>query len=387
MIKYACLNPIAEVGLKKLPESFEKTDVVEEAEAILVRSAKMHEMQFSDKLLAVARAGAGVNNIPLDTLAKKGVVVFNTPGANANGVKELVLAGLLLSSRDIIGGVEWVKSELDNPEIEKLVEKKKKQFAGCEIKGKKLGIIGLGAIGQMVANAAIGLGMEVYGYDPYISIDGAWNLSRSIKHINDVNDIYSQCDYITIHVPALDSTKGMINEEAISLMKPSTVILNFARDILVDETALVKALKEGRVRKYVTDFANMTVADAPNVIITPHIGASTVESEDNCAIMAARELKDYILNGNIKNSVNYPRCDLGECQSAGRIAILHENKVNMISTFTGMIADAGINISNLTNKSKGDYAYTLIDVESPETDALLGTLLNTEGVLRVRKVK
>ncbi|MGI6042073.1 MAG: 3-phosphoglycerate dehydrogenase family protein [Candidatus Alectryocaccobium sp.] len=387
MIKYACLNPIAEVGLKKLPESFEKTDVVEDAEAILVRSAKMHEMQFSDKLLAVARAGAGVNNIPLDTLAKKGVVVFNTPGANANGVKELVLAGLLLSSRDIIGGVEWVKSELDNPEIEKLVEKKKKQFAGCEIKGKKLGIIGLGAIGQMVANAAIGLGMEVYGYDPYISIDGAWNLSRSIKHINDVKDIYSQCDYITIHVPALDSTKGMINEEAISLMKPSTVILNFARDILVDEPALVKALKEGRVRKYVTDFANMTVADAPNVIITPHIGASTVESEDNCAIMAARELKDYILNGNIKNSVNYPRCDLGECQSAGRIAILHENKVNMISTFTGMIADAGINISNLTNKSKGDYAYTLIDVESPETDALLGTLLNTEGVLRVRKVK
>ncbi len=387
MIKYACLNPIAEVGLKKLPESFEKTDVVEDAEAILVRSAKMHEMQFSDKLLAVARAGAGVNNIPLDTLAKKGVVVFNTPGANANGVKELVLAGLLLSSRDIIGGVEWVKSELDNPEIEKLVEKKKKQFAGCEIKGKKLGIIGLGAIGQMVANAAIGLGMEVYGYDPYISIDGAWNLSRSIKHINDVKDIYSQCDYITIHVPALDSTKGMINEEAISLMKPSTVILNFARDILVDEPALVKALKEGRVRKYVTDFANMTVADAPNVIITPHIGASTVESEDNCAIMAAHELKDYILNGNIKNSVNYPRCDLGECQSAGRIAILHENKVNMISTFTGMIADAGINISNLTNKSKGDYAYTLIDVESPETDALLGTLLNTEGVLRVRKVK
>ena len=387
MIKYACLNPIAEVGLKKLPESFEKTDVVEDAEAILVRSAKMHEMQFSDKLLAVARAGAGVNNIPLDTLAKKGVVVFNTPGANANGVKELVLAGLLLSSRDIIGGVEWVKSELDNPEIEKLVEKKKKQFAGCEIKGKKLGIMGLGAIGQMVANAAIGLGMEVYGYDPYISIDGAWNLSRSIKHINDVKDIYSQCDYITIHVPALDSTKGMINEEAISLMKPSTVILNFARDILVDEPALVKALKEGRVRKYVTDFANMTVADAPNVIITPHIGASTVESEDNCAIMAARELKDYILNGNIKNSVNYPRCDLGECQSAGRIAILHENKVNMISTFTGMIADAGINISNLTNKSKGDYAYTLIDVESPETDALLGTLLNTEGVLRVRKVK
>ncbi len=387
MIKYACLNPIAEVGLSKLPESFEKTDVVEDAEAILVRSAKMHEMQFSDKLLAVARAGAGVNNIPLDTLAKKGVVVFNTPGANANGVKELVLAGLLLSSRDIIGGVEWVKSELDNPEIDKLVEKKKKQFAGCEIKGKKLGIIGLGAIGQMVANAAIGLGMEVYGYDPYISIDGAWNLSRSIKHINDVNDIYSQCDYITIHVPAMDSTKGMIDEAAISLMKPSTVLLNFARDILIDETALVKALKEGRVRRYVTDFANMTVADAPNVIITPHIGASTVESEDNCAIMAARELKDYILNGNIKNSVNYPRCDLGECQSAGRIAILHENKVNMISTFTGIIGEAGINISNLTNKSKGDFAYTLIDVENPQTDVVLENLLKIDGVLRVRKVK
>ncbi len=387
MVKYACLNPIAQVGLDQFSAGFEKTEEVNEAEAILVRSAKMHDMEISDKLLTVARAGAGVNNIPLDKMAKKGVVVFNTPGANANGVKELVLAGLFLASRDIVGGVEWVKSEKDNPEIAKLVEKQKKQFAGHEIMGKKLGIIGLGAIGQLVANAAVRLGMEVYGYDPYISVDAAWNLSRSVKHINDVNEIYSQCDYITIHVPAMDSTKGMINEEAIAMMKPNVAILNFARDVLIDEVALVKALEEGRVRKYLTDFANTTVANAPNVVITPHLGASTEESEDNCAIMAVREVRDYILNGNIKNSVNYPNCSMGNCEAAGRVAILHMNKPNMISTFTGILGSEGVNISDLTNKSKGEQAYTLIDVESPITQQVAEKLSQADGVFKVRVVK
>jgi D-3-phosphoglycerate dehydrogenase len=385
--KYTCLNPIAQVGLDHFSSNIEKTDSVEDADVILVRSAKMHEMQFSDKLVAVARAGAGVNNIPIDKLAEKGVVVFNTPGANANGVKELVICGLLLASRDIIGGVEWVKSELDNPEIDKLVEKQKKKYAGCEIYGKKLGVIGLGAIGQRVADAATALGMEVYGYDPYISIDAAWNLPRSVKHIKDVNDIYRECDYITIHVPALPSTTGMINEEAISLMKTNAVILNFARDILVDETALVKALKEGRIRKYVTDFANMTVADAPNVIITPHIGASTVEAEDNCAVMAVSELTDFLNNGNIKNSVNFPTVDLGECSTACRIAIIHKNVPSVISKFSTIVANENMNISNMTNKSRGDIAYTLIDVEAENSNPLIAKFEELDDVVRVRKVK
>ncbi len=387
MAKYACLNPIAQVGLDYFTDKFVKTDNVDEADAILVRSAKMHGMEFSDKLLAVVRAGAGVNNIPIDECAKKGIVVFNTPGANANGVKELVLAGMLLASRDIIGGVEWVKSEIDNPAIDKLVEKQKKQFAGHEISGKRLGIIGLGAIGQLVGNAATHLGMKVYGYDPYISIDAAWNLSRSIKHINDVKEIYSKCDFITIHVPLLESTREMINAEAISLMKENAVILNFARDLLVDEVALVEALKAGKIGKYVTDFANTTVANAPNVIITPHIGASTQESEDNCAIMAVKEAMNFIQNGNIRNSVNYPNCDMGVCNVAGRVAIYHKNIVNMISAFTGVFGKEGINICDLTNKSKGEYAYTLVDVETPVTDALIEDLCALEGVTKVRRVK
>lgn len=387
MIKYACLNPISKVGIDGFTGNYAKTDNVNDAEAILVRSAKMHDMEFSDSLLAVARAGAGVNNIPLDECAKNGIVVFNTPGANANGVKELVLAGMLLAARDIVGGIEWVKSDLSDPDIAKAVEKQKKQFAGSEIGGKKLGIIGLGAIGQLVGNAATHLGMEVYGYDPYISIDAAWNLSRSIKHIKDVDEIYSKCDYITIHVPLLDSTKGMIDERAIGLMKKDAVLLNFARDLLVDEKALVDALKAGRVRKYVTDFANPTVAAAPNVIITPHLGASTQESEDNCAIMAVKELMNFIENGNIRNSVNYPACDMGVCTSAGRIAVCHTNTVNMISSFTGIFGKEGINISDMTNKSRGEYAYTLIDVESPVSDEVIAALSKVEGVIRVRKVK
>ena len=386
MYQYICLNPIAQVGLDEFREGIVPTDDMKNADAVLVRSAKMHDLEVPDSLLAVARAGAGVNNIPSAEYAERGIVVFNTPGANANGVKELVIAGLLLASRDIIGGVEWAKSEAANPDVEKLAEKEKKRFAGCEIKGKKLGIIGLGAIGQRVANAAEHLGMDVYGYDPYISIDAAWNLSRKVKHIKDVKELYTECDYITIHVPALDSTKGMINAEAIGMMKPNVVILNFARDILVDETAMVEALKAGKVRKYVTDFANPTVLSAPNVIVTPHLGASTEESEDNCAKMAVRELNDYLLNGNINNSVNYPKCDLGECRTAGRIAVHHTNTVNMISTFTGIIAGEGLKIENLTDVSRGDYAYSLIDVDGPVTDAVIEKL-HTPGVFRVRKVK
>lgn len=387
MFQYSCLNPIAEIGLRNFSADYEKTDHLEEADAVLVRSAKMHDMELPDKLVAVARAGAGVNNIPLELCAEHGIVVFNTPGANANGVKELVLAGMLLASRDIVGGVEWVKSQEDNPEVGKLAEKQKKKFAGCEISGKKLGIIGLGAIGQLVANAATHLGMDVYGYDPYISVDAAWNLSRTIHHIQDVNDIYSDCDYITIHVPLLESTKGMISRDAISLMKEGVVILNFARDTLVDEAALVEALKSGKVKKYVTDFANPTVAGVPGTLITPHLGASTEEAEDNCAIMAVKEIRDYMENGNIKNSVNYPNCDMGMCSAEGRIAINHRNIVNMISQFTKVIGEAGVNISDMTNKSKANYAYTLIDLESPANEDMVKALEAIDGVLRVRIVK
>ena len=387
MVKYACLNPIAKIGLGNFTDEYVKVDDMKEADAILVRSAKIYEEDLSDNLLAIARAGAGVNNIPIEDCAKRGIVVFNTPGANANGVKELVIAGMLLASRDIIGGVEWIKTQLANPDISKAVEKQKKQFAGSEISGKKLGVIGLGAIGRLVANAATHLGMEVYGYDPYITIDGAWDLSRSIKHIKDVEEIYAKCDYITVHVPLLDNTKEMINAEAIDKMKSNVVLLNFARDLLVDEKALVEALKAGKIRKYVTDFANTTVTGAPNVIITPHIGASTQESEDNCAVMAVEEIMNFIENGNIINSVNYPRCDMGICNVAGRIAVYHSNTVNMISAFTGVFGKAGINISDLTNKSKGEHAYTLIDVESPVTDEVLDELKALNGVVKVRKVK
>ena len=387
MFQYSCLNPISEVGLREFGDGYARTDKVEEADAVLVRSAKMHDMELPEKLIAVARAGAGVNNIPLELCAEHGIVVFNTPGANANGVKELVLAGMLLASRDIVGGVEWVKSQEDNPEVGKLAEKQKKQFAGCEISGKKLGIIGLGAIGQLVANAAAHLGMDVYGYDPYISVDAAWNLSRSIHHIQDVNDIYRDCDYITIHVPLLDSTRGMIGREAIAMMKDGVVLLNFARDILVDEDALVEALKSGKVKKYVTDFANPTVAGVPGTLITPHLGASTEEAEDNCAVMAVKEIRDYLENGNIKNSVNYPNCDMGRCTAAGRIVINHRNIVNMISQFTKVIGEAGINISDLTNKSKENYAYSLLDLEEPATAEVIRALEAIDGVLKVRVVK
>ncbi len=328
-----------------------------------------------------------MNNIPLDECSKKGIVVFNTPGANANGVKELVLAGMLLASRDIVGGIEWVEHNDSQEDIGKLAEKKKKEFAGCEISGKKLGIIGLGAIGAMVANAAVHLGMDVYGYDPYISIDAAWNLSRSIHHATSLEEIYSQCDYITIHVPLMDDTKQMINPEAIDQMKEGVVILNFARDMLVDEKALVAALESGKVKKYVTDFANPVVAGVKGTLVTPHLGASTEESEENCAIMAVKEIRDYMENGNIKNSVNFPECNMGICSAAGRIGIIHENIPNMISQVAKTLGDEGINIADLTNKSRGENAYTLVDVESAVSQEVLEVLGAIPGVIRVRAVK
>lgn len=387
MFQYKCLNPISAVGLDSFTADYTETQDMQEADAILVRSAAMHEMEITVNVKTVARAGAGVNNIPLDRCSEQGIVVFNTPGANANGVKEMVIAGMLLASRDIVGGIEWIEQQKENENIGKLAEKQKKQFAGCEIKGKRLGVIGLGAIGAMVANTAIYLGMEVYGYDPYISIDTAWKLSREIKHISNVEDIFRECDYITLHVPLLDSTKGMIDKDSIGMMKEGVVLLNFSRDLLVDENALVEALESGKVKKYVTDFANPIVAGAKNTLVTPHLGASTEESEDNCAMMAVKEIRDYLENGNIHNSVNYPNCDMGRCMVKGRVAINHKNVVNMISQFAKVLGDAGMNISDMTNKSKGDYAYTLIDLESSADEEIIKKLETIEGVLKVRVVK
>ena len=387
MFQYICLNPIAQVGLDVLEEAYQKTENINEASAALVRSASMHDMELPETLDVVARAGAGVNNIPLEACAEKGIVVFNTPGANANGVKELVLAGMFLASRDVNGGVNWVESEKDNPELAKMTEKQKKAYAGCEIAGKKLGVIGLGAIGIRVANAATHLDMEVYGYDPYISVNAAWNLSRNVRHVRNVEDIYRECDYITIHVPLLDATRKMINEEAIALMKPDAVILNFARDLLVDEEAVVAALAEGRLKKYVSDFPNQTTAGKKGCLVIPHLGASTEESEDNCAVMAAQEIRNYLENGNIRNSVNYPNCDMGECTTEGRVAVLHKNSKGVIGKFTSIFGECDINIANMTNKSKGDYAYSMFDLDAPMTEEAVLKMKEMKGVFKVRIVK
>lgn len=386
MYKINCLNPIAKVGTKLLTDNYTLTDNFAEADAALVRSASVHELELPDSLEAIARAGAGVNNIPLDKCAQKGIVVFNTPGANANGVKELVIAGMLMASRDLVGGVKWVEANKDDENIVKDVEKAKKAFAGGEIKGKKLGVIGLGAIGVQVANTAINLGMDVYGYDPYISVDAAWKLSRHIIHIESLDAICENCDFITIHVPALPSTKGMISEDALSKMKDGVVVLNFARDVLVDEDAMSKALESGKVKKYVTDFPNPKSVHMKNVLVLPHLGASTEESEDNCAAMAVQELMDYLENGNIKNSVNYPACDLGD-RSGTRLAIFNRNVPNMIGQFASTLAEAGINIPSMTNQSKGDLAYTLMDVEGNITDAVLDKLMAIQGVFKIRVIK
>lgn len=387
MFKYHCLNPIAQIGLENFDKNYEKTDALNEAEGVLVRSAAMHDLELPDSLLAIARAGAGVNNIPLDKCASKGIVVFNTPGANANGVKELVIAGMLIASRDIVGGIEWVASDKDDENIAKAAEKEKKKFAGSEIQDKKLGIIGLGAIGVKVANAAKHLGMEVYGYDPYLSVDAAWNLSRDVKHVLNVEDIYANCDYITIHVPLLDSTKEMLNKDAIEKMKDGVIVLNFARDLLANENDILDGIKSGKIRKYVTDFPNTTTAGKEGCIVIPHLGASTEESEDNCAVMAVSELKNYLENGNIINSVNFPTCDMGICTQVGRVGIFHKNITKMISKFSSVLGDNGINITDMVNKSKGDYAYTMLDIESKVSDEIIEQLATIDGVLRVRVVK
>ena len=386
MRKIHCINAISKYGTDQFTEDYQLTDEVNEAEGILVRSASLHEMQFSNSLLAIARAGAGVNNIPLDACAQEGIVVFNTPGANANGVKELVLAGLFLASRNIVGGIEWCKENKEDANIAKSAEKAKKAFAGCEIKGKKLGVVGLGAIGAEVANTAIALGMEVYGYDPYISVNAAWRLSRDVKHTTSLDMICQACDYITLHVPAVDSTKGMINKAAIEQMKDGVVILNFARDLLVNEDDLAEALKSGKVKKYVTDFANPKSVNMDNTIVIPHLGASTEESEDNCAKMAVQEIMDYLENGNIRNSVNYPACDMGVKKTACRVAVLHMNIPNMIGQITGVLAAGKINISDMTNKSRDKFAYTLMDLEHTPDDIMVQKLNAIEGVLRVRLI-
>jgi D-3-phosphoglycerate dehydrogenase len=385
--KFACLNSISPIGLKNFTNRYEQVSELSEANGILVRSASMHDMEFSDNLYAIARAGAGVNNIPLQKCAEKGIVVFNTPGANANGVKELVFAGMLLASRDIVEGVNWVRANKAKEDIAKTAEKEKKKFAGTELQGKKLGIIGLGAIGVRVANAAVSLGMDVYGYDPYVSVDSAWHLSRKITHVLNVDDIYKDCDFITIHVPLLDSTKHMIGKEAISKMKKGVILVNMARDQLVDEEAVVASIEAGKIRRYVSDFPNSTVAGKKGCITTPHLGASTAESEINCAKMAVDQLRDYLENGNIRNSVNYPNCEMGVCTSGGRVCIFHKNQPSMITQFTQILGAHGVNIAGMANKSKKEVAYTLIDFDDPSDKELVNKLAAVKDVYRVRVIK
>jgi len=387
MFQIHCLNPISKVGLEKLTTDYKINTDVTQAEGILVRSASMHEMELPESLLAVARAGAGTNNIPTDKCAEKGIVVFNTPGANANGVKELVLCGMLLASRDVVGGIEWVQSDVEDENIAKTAEKEKKHYAGTEIAGKKLGVIGLGAIGVLVANAAIKLGMDVYGYDPYVSVNAAWNLSRDVVHAYNVDEIYQNCDYITIHVPLMESTKHMINKEAINKMKDGVILLNFARDQLVDEKEVIKGIAAKKIRKYVSDFPNPITVGQPGCIVIPHLGASTEESEDNCAKMAVLQLMDYLENGNIVNSVNYPNFDMGVCNHESRIAIFHKNIANMITQFASCFGKNNINIANMMNKSRGEVAYTMLDIETTVSEEILAQLASIDGVFKVRVVK
>ena len=386
MIKVHCLNPIAEVGTQNFTDEYAMTDHFQEADAVLVRSANMHELDLPEQLVAVARAGAGVNNIPLDKCTEAGIVVFNTPGANANGVKELVIAGMLLAARDIDGGIQWVQENLENEDISKVMEKSKKMFAGTEIKGKTLGIIGLGAIGIEVANAADALGMHIIGYDPFLSVKGALRLSRHIKIVDNTDAIYENCDYITLHVPLLDSTRGMINKDSIAKMKDGVVILNYARDLLVNDDDIAEALEEGKIRRYMTDFPNPKTCHMKNVIATPHLGASTAESEDNCAVMAVEELREFLETGRIRNSVNYPNCSLAPEKCACRICIMNVNQPNMIVRFTSLLSAEGINLPNMANKSRGNAAYTLIDCDTVPDESIIDKLREIDGVKKVRVI-
>ena len=387
MRKIAYLNPISEKGTALWTGDYEKTENITEADAVMVRSAAMHDMEFSKDLLAVARAGAGVNNIPLNKCADQGIVVFNTPGANANGVVELSLCGMLLGCRDIIGGINWVQSIKGEGDVAKKVEKGKSKFAGHELVNKTLGVIGLGAIGGPLANAARRLGMHVLGCDPYISIDAAWHLDRHIERVKTNEEIYANSDIISLHVPLLDTTKKMINAEAISKMKDGVIILNFARDLLVDDDALEAGLKSGKIGRYITDFPNDRTANMEGVIAIPHLGASTEESEDNCARMAVKQVMNYLENGNIINSVNFPNCDMGICDKASRITILHKNIPNMLGKFTMVLSTEDINISDLVNRSKGEYAYTMLDLDHVPSATAVTMLKKVDGVLRVRVIR
>ncbi|MDO4538557.1 MAG: 3-phosphoglycerate dehydrogenase family protein [Coriobacteriales bacterium] len=387
MYKVHCINNIAKVGTDALGKNFVLSNNANEAEAIMVRSANLHEMEFSPNLLAIARAGAGVNNIPLDRCAEQGIVVFNTPGANANGVKELVIAGMLLAARDIRGGIDWVDRHSDDPNIGSLAEKAKNRFAGTELAGKTLGVIGLGAIGAMVANAGRSLGMHVMGYDPYLSVKYAWSLDRHVRHVNDLKEIWANADYITIHVPAIKQTLGMISREAIASMKDGVVVLNYARDALVDERAMAEALQEGHVSRYMTDFANANSTQMPRAVVTPHLGASTKEAEDNCAVMAANEIRDYLENGNIENSVNYGEVNLGAMSTPMRLAVFHKNVPGVIGAITSAVSNANVNIENMTDKSRGDYAYSLLDLSGELSDETLASLEKVNGIYRIRAIR
>ena len=386
MYKYHCLNPIAKVGTSRLGSNYAETADVMEADAILVRSASMHEMEFSPNLKAVARAGAGVNNIPLADCAEQGIVVFNTPGANANGVKELVVAGMLLAARDIAGGIHWVNTYDEEGDIAKVTEKKKKAFAGTEIQGKKLGVVGLGAIGLLVANTALGLGMEVAGYDPYLTVGSAWQLSPAVQQVKTVEEIYQTCDYITIHVPALPDTIGFICKDAIALMKDTVTILNFSRDSLVNSADMVEALNTGKVKNYVVDFPTHDFVGVKGAILIPHLGASTEESEDNCAKMAASEIKDFLENGNILHSVNYPDCDLGLKGAGSRVTVLHRKSADILGLLTALLTEKGTNVTSAINKNRGEYGYTILDLAENAPLELEEQLSEVEGVIRVRVI-
>ena len=381
------LNKISQKGTELWTEDYAVADNIADADALLVRSADMHKIDLPDPLLAVARAGAGVNNIPLTACADRGIVVFNTPGANANSVMELALCGMLLASRDIAGGIQWVQSVRDRSQLPQLVEKEKSRFAGHEIRGKKLGIIGLGAIGGLLANRARKLGLDVYGCDPHISVEAAWHLDCHIRRVKTWEEIYRNCDIITLHLPLTETTRHMIHAVALSQMKEGVIILNFARDALVDDDAMAEALESGKVSRYVTDFPNEKTANTPGCIAIPHLGASTGESEDNCAKMAVRQVMDYLENGNITNSVNFPNCDMGLPTKAGRVCVLHKNIPNMLTRFTGIFAQSGVNISDLLNRSRGDYAYTMLDLDSPVTEVFARALADIAGVIRVRVIR
>ena len=378
------LNKIAACGTDRLGANYTITDELAGAAGVLVRSAAMHDIEMPENLLAIARAGAGVNNIPVDACGEQGIVVFNTPGANANAVKELVIAGLFLSSRKVTDGIAWAQTlKGEGDAVGKLVEKGKSAFTGPEIYGKKLGVIGLGAIGVLVANAAVALGMEVYGYDPYLSVDAAWKLSRAIKHANTLEEIYAECDYITVHVPLMPATKGMLGKDAFAAMKDGVRILNFSRDGLVDSAAMKEALAAGKVARYVVDFPTEEMLGVENVIAIPHLGASTPESEDNCAVMAADQIKDYLENGNIKNSVNYPDVQVPRSGDT-RICVLHKNIPNMLAQISAVVSADGVNIDSMTNKSRKDFAYTVLDIEGEAKESFTKDIRAIDGVIRVR---